>query len=178
MIIKKLESYYIISKIKEHKKNKDTLLKLIENIPKTNIQLKEENISHSDWNLPKDFKREYLDFFYDIIKPYMNDIMKSLYCSSWNIQNGWFQQYVKNNKHGWHNHPKTNFSNIYYLEMPNQNMKTEFYNILTKKIITFNLKEGDLLTFPAHMLHRSKKIKSLHRKTIISFNSDFVNVNL
>jgi hypothetical protein len=178
MIIKKLESFYIISKIKEHEKNKDKLLKLIENIPKTSIQSKKENISHSDWNLPKDFEREYLNFFYDIIKPYMNDIMKSLYCSSWNIQNGWFQQYVKDNKHEWHNHQKTNFSNIYYLEMPDKNMKTEFYNILTKKIITFDLKEGDLLTFPAYILHRSKKIKSLCRKTIISFNSNFVNVNL
>jgi len=178
MIIKKLESYYIINKIKEHEKNKDKLLKLIENIPKTSVQSKRENINHSDWNLPKDFKRDYLILFYDIVKHYMNDIMKSLHCSKWDIRNGWFQQYTKNNKHEWHVHQHTNFSNIYYLEMPDQNMKTEFYNILTKEIITFDLKEGDLLTFPGHLLHRSKTINTLNRKTIISFNSNFMDATL
>lgn len=178
MIIKKIDSFYIINTIKEHNKIKKKLLKLIEKIPTTGIQSKKESVYHSDWNLPKDYKRDYLDFFYNIVKPYMCDIMKFLYCSHFKIHNAWFQQYIKNDKHDWHNHAGVNFSNIYYLEMPNQYMKTEFYNILTKKITTFNLKEGDLLTFPAYMVHRSKKIKSLHRKTIISFNSDFIDVKL
>ena len=104
--------------------------------------------------------------------------MKKLHSSNWKIHNGWFQQYKKNSEHTWHNHNQTNFSNVYYLEMPEKYMQTEFYNILNKKIITFNLEEGDLLTFPAHMMHRSKKIKNSKRKTIISFNSDFSKITL
>jgi hypothetical protein len=174
MIINKLESFYIVNKIKEHKENKNNLLKLIEKIPLNDY----DNITHTDWNLPKEYKRDYLDFFYKVISPYMYEIMKKLHCSEWKIENGWFQQYKKDNEHDWHNHNRANFSNIYYLEMPNNDMKTEFYDILTKKIITFDLEEGDLLTFPAHILHRSKKIENLQRKTIISFNSDFSNVIL
>jgi hypothetical protein len=174
MIINKLESFYILNKIKEHKENKNNLLKLIEKIPLNRY----DNITHTDWNLPKEYKRDYLDFFYNVISPYMYEIMKKLHCSEWKIENGWFQQYKKDNDHDWHNHNRANFSNIYYLEMPNNDMKTEFYDILTKKIITFDLEEGDLLTFPAHILHRSKKIENLQRKTIISFNSDFSNVIL
>jgi len=178
MIVKKLESFYIINKIIEHKQFKNKLLKLINDMPKSNFESTRENITHTDWNLPKDTKRDYLELFYDIITPYMNSIMKQMYCSKWRINNGWFQQYTENNEHKWHNHCGTNFSNVYYLEMPEKYMKTEFYNIITKKIYTFNLQEGDLLTFPAYILHRSKKIKNSHRKTIISFNSDFLDVKL
>jgi len=178
MIIKNLESFYFVNKIKEHKENKNKLLKLIEKIPVNNLVTERENILHTDWNLPKEYKREYLDFFYNIISPYMNEIMKKVYCLKWSIGNGWFQQYKKDNEHHWHNHCGANYSNVYYLEMPNKDMKTEFYNILTKKIITFNIQEGDLITFPAHILHRSKKIKNSQRKTIISFNSDFSDVIL
>ena len=176
MIIKKIDSFCIINKIKEHKTIKKNLLNLIKKIPLNSIKNNTSNIEHTDWNLPKDIKREYLDLFYNIVRPYMFDMMKKLYCSNWIVRNGWFQQYKKNNNHTWHNHCGVNFSNIYYLEMPEQNMKTEFFDILTKKIITFNVKEGDLLTFPAFMIHRSDEIKNLKRKTIISFNSDFENI--
>lgn len=178
MIIKELKSFYIVNKIKEHKDIKNKLLDLIAKIPTNNFITKRENILHTDWNLPKDYKRDYLDFFYQIIAPYMEDITKHLYCSNWYIRNGWFQQYKKNNEHSWHNHCEANYSNIYYLEMPDKNMRTELYNIVTKKIITLDVKEGDFLMFPAHILHRSKKLKTSKRKTIISFNSDFSEVTL
>ena len=53
-------------------------------------------------------------------------------------------------------------------------MQTQFFDMITEKIITFNVKEGDLLTFPAFMIHRSDEIKNKKRKTIISFNSNFI----
>jgi len=42
---------------------------------------------------------------------------------------------------------------------------------LNNKIIKVNAKEGDILTFPAYLKHRSKPIKNEKRKTIISFNT-------
>ena len=58
--------------------------------------------------------------------------------------------------------------------MKDTSAKTKFKNCYDKKIIkNINVKEGDLLTFPASTLHCSPIIKSNARKTVISFNSDF-----
>ena len=37
-------------------------------------------------------------------------------------------------------------------------------------------KEGDILFFPAYLLHRAPRNKSKERKTVISFNCDFYNL--
>ena len=43
---------------------------------------------------------------------------------SWRITNAWFQQYEKNSYHEYHNHTQTNFTNVYFLELPDTNFKT------------------------------------------------------
>jgi ectoine hydroxylase-related dioxygenase (phytanoyl-CoA dioxygenase family) len=86
------------------------------------------------------------------------------------IDNMWFQQYKKNDKHSWHTHGLSNFSNVYFVELPLKSLATEILNVNN-----LNLKEGDLLTFPSHLYHRSPINKTNKRKTIISFNCDFVN---
>jgi len=96
-------------------------------------------------------------------------VCKQLKCQTWEIQNIWFQQYKEGDEHDWHNHPHTQFSNVYFLELPSTNMKTEF---ATHPDI--NVSEGDVITFPAHLVHRSKPNQSNKRKTIISFNSSFI----
>ena len=50
-----LKSFYIVTDIKEHKEKKDKLLSLIDNMKELSL----DNISNTDWNLPKDTKREY-----------------------------------------------------------------------------------------------------------------------
>jgi hypothetical protein len=173
MIIKEIKSFYLINEIKEHKKNKKKLLKLIEKIPLSNL---DENlharVNHSDWFLHQDYKREYLEFFYKLITPYMNEMSRALKCQDWVITNGWFQQYLTSDFHNWHVHTGVNYTNVYYLELLNSNEKTQIYNILDNTIIDIDVKEGDLVTFPSHLIHRSKPLKD-KRKTIISFNSDF-----
>jgi hypothetical protein len=47
------------------------------------------------------------------------------------------------------------------------------YDDINKSIIDLDVKEGDLVTFPAYIIHRSKNNKSNDRKTIISFNTSF-----
>ena len=173
MIFKKINSFYIVNKFKEHKNLKKDLLNLMNKIPLNSFKTEKENILHTDWNLPKEYKREYADLFLKNNPQYMNKIAKKLYCKTCVVSNIWFQQYEKNNNHDWHCHQQSNYSNIYYLEMPNKNMKTELYDILNKKIITFQVNEGDILTFPAGILHRSKKNNNEFRKSIISFNCDF-----
>jgi predicted 2-oxoglutarate/Fe(II)-dependent dioxygenase YbiX len=85
----------------------------------------------------------------------------------------WFQQYVINDKHGWHTHAE-NYTGVYYLEMPEEAPKTELidqYNI--NKKITIDAKEGDIVIFPSFIIHRAPKVQSDTRKTIISFNLEF-----
>ena len=178
MKIEKLESFYIVNSIKEHITIKPELLNLIDKIPITEFKTSEENIVHTDWNLPKDYKREYADYFFQCIKPYMIEMSNKLHNNRCEIYNVWFQQYSKNNRHDWHVHQQANYTNVYYLEMPDNNMRTELYNILDDSIITLDVKEGDMVTFPAHLLHRSKLNESGNRKSIISFNCDFYEVTL
>ena len=89
----------------------------------------------------------------------------------------WYQQYTKNNTHGWHIHGE-NYTGVYYLEFPKGSSKTELidqYNI--RKKITVNAKEGDIVIFPSFIIHRAPKIINDIRKTIISFNLQFNLIN-
>jgi len=178
MIIEKFESFYIINKIYEHKIIKNKLLNFINEIPLNSINTINEKINHTDWTLPKNFERKYLNFFLEIINPYMIKIMKFLKTEEYKIDNIWFQQYTKNNFHNWHVHENSNYTNVYYLELPDKEMKTKILNINTNKIIEIDVQEGDVITFPAHLPHTSEIIKNDKRKTIISFNSNFLGVNL
>ena len=54
-----LKSFYIITDIKEHKENKDRLLSLIDSMEESSL----DNISKTDWNLPRETKRHYKDLF-------------------------------------------------------------------------------------------------------------------
>lgn len=165
-----IENFYIKTKIKEHNKIKEKLLSLINEIPKNSYG----TISHTDWNLPKEYQRRYLNYFYDILDPYMNKIQELLNEKRWRIQNTWFQQYYKDSFHGWHRHAKANFTNIYYLELPKKTMVTKIKPIInSKKTKNILAEEGDLITLPASILHTSKKNNFNLRKTVISFNSDF-----
>jgi ectoine hydroxylase-related dioxygenase (phytanoyl-CoA dioxygenase family) len=104
----------------------------------------------------------------------MQKIVKKLNTKNWLMHNMWFQQYNKNSHHTWHTHPSVQFSSVYYLELPDTNVSTEFKDIVNNNIFKVDVKEGDLLVFPSSLLHRSPKNKSNKRKSVISFNSSFL----
>jgi len=155
------------TKINDHKKINKNLLKLISKIKNPLID-KNDAISNTDWSLSKDYKREYLDYFYKIIDPYMKELALKLHSKNWTIHNGWFQQYKKSDTHAWHTHGGSNFTNVYFIELPDKSLGTEVLGFEK-----FDLNEGDLFTFPAHFYHRSPINNLNKRKTIISFNCDF-----
>jgi len=175
MKLVKLNTYCGISHIKEHSKIKNKLLELIDSVSQNKLVDESNKISNTDWNLPKrNERRVYADLFFETIRPYLNEIYKKMLYKEYWIINYWFQQYLHNDNHGWHNHGDVAFSNVYFLELPN-NEQTEFYDIKTNKIISdLDIKEGDLISFPGHIHHRSKPLSSKKRKTIIAFN---INVN-
>ena len=174
-----LKSFYILTDIKDHKENKNKLLSLINKMQLSSINNNKDVISKTDWNLPKEIKREYINFFYKMVTPYMDNMAVKLKCKSWNISNAWYQVYKKQDTHGWHIHENNNYTNVYYLDLPEQNIKTQLYDVKDNKIIDeIQIEEGHLFTFPAHIIHRSPPNISDKTKTIISFNSNFKQINL
>ena len=170
------KSFYIVTDIKEHKQNKSTLLRYIDEMPPSTVdrQRFDESVSKTDWNLPSSYKRNYLDTFYDMMKPYLGEMALKLKCKQWNVLNTWYQVYEKGDIHGWHIHGRVNYTNVYYLSLRNKVMSTQLYNVVDDKIIkNIEVKEGQLLTFPASVIHRSPINKVHQEKVIISFNTDF-----
>jgi len=158
----------IITKINNYEEINKNLLSLIDKIPNNPLIECEDDISHTDWNLPKKFKREYLEYFYTIISPYMKEMAIKFNSRQYSITEGWFQQYDKLKTHQWHTHPMANLTNVYFVELPSKSLGTE---ILGHERLDLN--EGDLLTFPAYWYHRSPVNLDMGRKTVVAFNSNF-----
>jgi len=161
---------YEVKNFTEHKKN---LIDLIFKIPLNPLKTVGEQISHQDFNLPKETRKEYFDYFKKYI---FNDFAKS-FCSfikvnSIQITNLWFQVYEKNDFHEFHTHTRTNFTNVFYLNLPSDKVKTDIK--LNNKKINLSVKEGDILSFPAYYPHQSPKNIYDENKIVISFNMDCV----
>ena len=190
----------LINKIPNHQKHKKIILdKISEFSQQHNVQMTHSQLglkkgkitgtydiplisfgdetkgTKSDYFLPKDTHRGYLDYFYsDVIPSSLEKVGKDLGLTPMeiHIHNGWFQQYTDGGQHSWHNHTDCQFANVYFLELPDEEYKTEIVDE-NGDIIEFAVKEGDVLSFPSWMLHRSKPNFSKHRKSIISFNTSF-----
>ena len=90
------------------------------------------------------------------------------------ITQQWFQQYQRHDTHPWHTHPGSDLSIVYYVELPDH-AATEFLDLVTKKITSFPVHEGDLLIFPSVMTHRSPVNRTTNRKTVIAMNARAAN---
>ena len=155
-----------VKKFRKHKTLKKKLLSLITKMP--SHFKSDKSFVKSDWTVPKDVPREYLKLFYQEVGDLMVETAEDFGCNTWKIHNGWYNQYSKNNNHHWHTHPESNLSAIYFVELPNKELMTEF-----KTKIKLNVKEGDILFFPSYMLHRAPVNNTNKRKTVIAFNCDF-----
>ena len=161
-----MKDFIFKSKVDNHQQIKKTLLEQINLIPKNSVMHEKDNILHTDWNLPMTMERKYFDLFMKVVSPHLEMMRKELNVAKVVIDNFWFQTYGKNGKHAWHTHSQTNFSNVYYLECP-EGAGTEFIDIDMK------CEEGEILSFPAFLPHRSPPLLSDLTKTIIAFNSSF-----
>ena len=155
-----------IQTIKEHKKIKQNLLDLIKKSKSEKFTMSVyEQITKTDFN-NSNVNEEYKDVVIKYIEPYTR---VPNFCTQ-QIHDMWFQQYEKNDNHGWHIHPGCHFSHIYLLELPSKKYLPEFY---VDKLVKINAKEGDLISFPATIIHRSPKITGNKRKTVIVYNTSF-----
>ena len=183
LLVKKhqLDSFYLTFTMYDHLMYKNELLPLIENQePETYVASDSyytDSITKLDWQLSDNFTRPWTEYFKPELDSLLNGIAASCGYGQCEILNLWFQQYHVNDTHGWHIH-SGNFTGIYYLEFPKHAPKTELViPYKQEKIIVPDVNEGDILIFPSYVIHRAPKMKEELRKTIISFNCNFSNID-
>jgi len=162
-----LDLYYFTTDIKKHKSKKKELLSLINNAAKNNYY----GEVTTDYGLPIQEKK-YFNYFIKFIDCYFKSIIKIFNTENIHVSEMWYQIYEKGQQHGWHTHGNAQFTNIYYLDLPYRSMQTQFYDVVNKKSIEINVKEGQIITIPTFICHRSAPNTTNKKKTIISFNSN------
>ena len=164
-------------KVKNHKLIKEFVLSEIDKHPKCEINGLKCSINKTDFfqnkkNQPKEI-HAYFKFFEENEPEFYETLNERHFVSSMRVSNYWYQQYVENDMHNWHIHPIANLSYVYYVELNDSSLVTEFYDIDTKKTFQPNAEEGDIIVFDSYTPHRSPKVLSDTRKTIISSNLEF-----
>ena len=172
MIQYKLNTYGFVNKVEKHNSFKKYMMNYIKKQPTYRLIERLDDISNTDWKDSYNPNRPYVKKFAKLISQYLSKIGRVLKTKKFTIGNMWYQQYGKGSKHQWHHHVSSNWSAVYYLELPN-NLGTELYDITESRTFDIKLNEGDLFLFPANMLHRSPPNMTNKIKTIISFNIDF-----
>lgn len=161
---------YGIFEFQNHKKLKELLLQDIDINPYPAITSYDHSISKSDWFLPSDQNRTYVDIFIKEIHADLSEFTTRLNFQKYLIHQIWFQQYYKGDSHSWHNHAGCHYTCIYYVELDDNSPPTQFINPIDESnIFQINVKEGDVLIIPSMIKHQSPIISD-GRKTIISFN--------
>ena len=112
----KLHTFCYILKINEHKEFKQYMLSYISKQPNNSLIELEDNITNTDWKNSHDRNREYVQKFYEVLRPYLSKLTTEIPAKKYQINNMWYQQYAKNSKHQWHRHIECNWSAVYFLE--------------------------------------------------------------
>jgi hypothetical protein len=143
------------------------------------------DVNKNDLNHYSDFHENF-----DKTPVYANTVIENIkdeiikFCedtqSDWNMVNLWFQSYEKYNHFSIHNHGPEGYSAVLYLEYDSEeHTPTIFYspfaNWIKSRLGTYesfapDIKEGDLIIFPASIQHEVPPNFSEKRRTVISFN--------
>lgn len=162
----KLPDHIHIFAVEDHDYWKPKLLESIEKMKEIhNIQLNEKGYYY-DFNMSK-VERTYKQLMDNVVLSCISELEEKYGLTLEKFSNYWFQQYIQGSDFGWHQH-NGHWAMVYYVELPEMSESTEFLNYGQ-----FNVKEGDIIFFPSFLVHRSPKIISNQRKTIIATNFEF-----
>jgi hypothetical protein len=157
------------TRVKDHKEVKKVILNYIEDQPFLAENSYIDNISKFDWPQGGNFERPWVQYFLPYFEKSIGELCANIGVSRIRSLDAiWFQQYVEGSSHGWHIHDGQ-FTGVYYLELPKNSPRTEFMHPFTGNIDKVKAKEGDVIFFPSHIIHRAPSNKN-QRKTIISYN--------
>jgi hypothetical protein len=160
------------SKIENHSKIKKSILDSISSMGTNSLvnSVSRENIFNTDWHLDSKIPRPYFEIVEYYLFTHCEKVPNYYGYKDVLISNMWFQQYKPGDYHRFHVHPKSVFSNVYYVDISENTPKTTF--LFKGKETYIPVEEGDVLTFPSFLVHNSPKNIDNKIKTVISFNSD------
>ena len=155
------QNYLTTFKCEDFDSYKDELIDLIYKDP---YGKKEKYIFKTDYFV-KD-RGVWFDFFKKkVLSEFGKWFLQQYKGNSFICENCWYQIYEKGNFHETHTHAGTNFTNVFYLQLPDKKNSTFIENE------SVDVLEGSLITFPGFIPHESKPNLSDTPKIIISFNS-------
>jgi hypothetical protein len=173
-----VNSKILLQSFDGHDEIKDKLLDLINSQENESIKhprLRPEakygdNVTRLDWTQSQNFNRPWVEHFLPHFERNYDKFVDELGFKGFQLKDMWFQQYEKDDTHGWHIHGE-NYTGVYYLEMPT-GPKTQILN--DGEITDLQVQEGDIVIFPSFLVHRAPVVSDNNRKTIISFNVCFL----
>ena len=158
-------------KIKDwSEKHRDRIIDLVSEEQKPVNTL--SRIYYSDYHLDK--QPPYYHELIEVLRPYIEDFLKENKLNY--IATLWCQKYKSGDCHSPHDHGPIGFSAILYAKMdPDVHPSTEFFSPFPtekgyKTNISLKVEEGDLIIFPAHLLHMAPPHYSDKMRVIFSFN--------
>ena len=127
---------------------------------------------NADVNTPE--LPSYAQTVIDIIKPCLADFSDQRRVEFTDM---WYQKYYKGVQHQVHTHGHSGWSSVIYVEFdPKVHEATQFYspfrNVWNGNLEIFNppVEEGDMVIFPATVMHEANPNRSDKRRTIVSYN--------
>ena len=132
---------------------------------------KHDNLTYSDYGMGKSYPE-----FVDMLEPYLKIFHDTVFKYQ-KINGPWCQKQLSGDYHPTHDHGSVGYSAVFYAKMnPDVHSGTDFVSPFPYPIDggvqsrSFKTNEGDLVFFPAHLLHSSIPHKSDEERIIFSFN--------
>lgn len=156
--------------VEDHAQLKPQILEAIGSMGEFSYRSAQNSLANTDWHLAANVLRPY----HDIVRPVLTKHAEATRIAgaydSVSIGSVWFQQYKTGDFHSWHTHGECVFSSVYYVDLPDEAPKTSFMYAGTE--FEISVQEGDILTFPSYLVHRSAVNTGSGQKTVIAFNSN------
>ena len=162
-----------VNKFFKHDELKEQILECLKSST-ARQETKDDTITKTDWGLEIPLGSSN---YQQLILPHIISQSQKTFNrgSAFEITDMWFQQYYKGDTHGWHVHEYCHWANVYFVELPSKDFLTEILD-LERNAIEYEAQEGDIISFPSMLLHRSKPNLSIDRKTVIAYNINFTHV--
>jgi len=159
----------VISKFEKHTQLKNDIIKAIRKTSSTLVN-KPDEVINTDWYADKNIIKYYLAILLEPFSHHMQGVFDRLKHKEITYIDFWFTEYKKNYKYYKHQHLKTSWVSIYYLQLPKNTPITNFHNIFNDDVFIPKIKEGDIFTFPGFIWHWSPVNISNKNKIVISCN--------
>ena len=168
-MVHKIDCPILVNKFTKHLQYKEELLTLISEAVSTG-DYEGSCITRTDWNVNRGENRNYWALIFSDLNSVIYPAFQAIGYEDIRYDNFWFQQYKTNDFHKWHRHPGCQWSNVYYVDLPEGTPATLFRNPYDQTEFTIDVEEGDIISFPSFIQHTSPINTSEHVKTVIAFN--------